>query len=237
LPIKKDSLFEFREVYQATASKRAKYPSTNVNRIVGDIKWISYFEVSEIYSPFTAIYVNMRVQSLAVFCGSKKGNNELYTEHASRLGKLLAENKIRLIYGGGSVGIMGSIADAVLEHGGHVTGIIPKLLLEWEVQHQHITELIVSDDMHLRKKSLYEMCDAALILPGGFGTLDELFEIVTWNQLSIHDKKIYILNTGGFYDHLISHIQKMRDEGFLYEKPEHRIVIANEPEQLINYLL
>ena len=177
----------------------------------------------------------MAIQSLAVFCGSKKGTNDLYTEHAARLGKLLADNHIRLIYGGGSVGIMGSIADAVLQSGGHVTGIIPKMLLEWEVQHQHITELIVSDDMHVRKKSLYELCDAALVLPGGFGTLDELFEIVTWNQLSIHDKKIYILNTAGFYDSLLIHIERMRDEGFLYEKPEHRMIIVNEPEELLEY--
>lgn len=175
----------------------------------------------------------MVIQSLAVFCGSKNGNDPLYAAHAARLGKLLAENNIRLVYGGGSAGIMGSIADAVLENGGHVIGIIPKILLAWEVQHQHITELIVSDDMHVRKRTLYELCDAALILPGGFGTLDELFEIVTWNQLSIHDKKIYILNTSGFYDHLLLHIEKMREEGFLYEKPEHRIVVVNEPEELL----
>jgi uncharacterized protein (TIGR00730 family) len=175
------------------------------------------------------------IQSLAVFCGSKKGTNENYVKHAQLLGKLMAENNIRLIYGGGSSGIMGTIADSMLLYGGHVTGIIPKILLEWEVQHQHISELIVSDDMHLRKKALYEMCDAALILPGGFGTLDELFEIVTWNQLSIHDKRIFLLNTDGFYDHLILHIAKMRDEGFLYEKPEHVIVIVNEPGELLPY--
>ena len=93
----------------------------------------------------------MPIQSLAVFCGSKNGNNSLYTEHAAQLGKLMAENNIRLIYGGGSAGIMGTIADSVMENGGSVTGIIPKVLLEWEVQHQNITELIVSDDMHIRK--------------------------------------------------------------------------------------
>ena len=158
----------------------------------------------------------MPIQSLAVFCGSKKGTNPLYTEHAAQLGKLMAENNIRVIYGGGSAGIMGTIADSAMEHGGKVTGIIPKLLLEWEVQHQHITELIVSDDMHIRKKTLYNLCDAAIILPGGFGTLDELFEIVTWNQLSIHDKPVFILNTDGFYNHLILHIQKMREEEFLF---------------------
>jgi uncharacterized protein (TIGR00730 family) len=178
----------------------------------------------------------MMIKSMAVFCGSKKGSNTLYTEHAEMLGKILAKNNIRLIYGGGSAGIMGTIADSVLEQGGHVTGIIPKILLEWEVQHLHISELIVSDDMHVRKKSLYELCDAALILPGGFGTLDELFEIVTWNQLSIHDKQIFILNSGGFYDHLIMHIDKMRDEGFLYERPGQNIIILNDPHELVEWL-
>ena len=178
----------------------------------------------------------MTIHSLAVFCGSKNGTNPAYTEHASKLGKMMAENNIRLIYGGGSAGIMGSIADSVMEHGGKVTGIIPKILLEWEVQHQHITELIVSDDMHIRKKTLYDLCDAALILPGGFGTLDELFEIVTWNQLSIHNKQIFILNTDGFYTHLINHIQKMRDEEFLYEKDENKIIILKNPAELLNYL-
>ena len=178
----------------------------------------------------------MAIQSLAVFCGSKKGTNPLYTEHAAQLGKLMAENNIRVIYGGGSAGIMGTIADSAMEHGGKVTGIIPKLLLEWEVQHQHITELIVSNDMHIRKKTLYNLCDAAIILPGGFGTLDELFEIVTWNQLSIHDKPVFILNTDGFYNHLILHIQKMREEEFLYEQAEKRVIIIDNPVELLNYI-
>ena len=178
----------------------------------------------------------MAIQSLAVFCGSKNGTNRLYTEHAAELGKLLAENNIRLIYGGGSAGIMGTIADNVMLYGGKVTGIIPKILLEWEVQHKHITELIVSEDMHIRKKTLYDLCDAALILPGGFGTLDELFEIVTWNQLSIHDKPVFILNTDGFYKHLILHMQKMREEEFLYEKAERVIHIINNPAELLQYI-
>jgi uncharacterized protein (TIGR00730 family) len=178
----------------------------------------------------------MTILSLAVFCGSKQGINPLYTEHAAQLGKLLAENDIRVIYGGGSAGIMGTIADSAMANGGKVTGIIPKMLIEWEVQHQHITELIVSDDMHIRKKTLYELCDAAIILPGGFGTLDELFEIVTWNQLSIHDKPVFILNTAGFYNHLILHIEKMRDEGFLYEKVNKQIIILNDPTDLLKYI-
>ena len=178
----------------------------------------------------------MPIQSLAVFCGSKSGKNKLFSEHAEQLGKLLAENQVTLIYGGGNVGIMASIADTVMTHGGKVTGIIPKLLLDWERQHEKITELIVVDDMHARKKTIYERCDAALILPGGFGTLDELFEMLTWNQLSIHDKQIFILNSGGFYTHLIRHIGQMEEEHFLYDSAKKRITVLDDPAELTGYL-
>lgn len=193
-------------------------------------------KIKKIAFPLPQFISIMAIQSLAVFCGSKKGTNPAYTDHAAQLGQLMAENNIRLIYGGGSAGIMGTIADNVMQHGGHVTGIIPKILLEWEVQHQGITELIVSDDMHIRKKTLYSLSDAAIILPGGFGTLDELFEIVTWNQLSIHDKPVFILNTDGFYSHLIKHIDKMREEEFLYEIADKRVIIIDNPTELIPYL-
>jgi uncharacterized protein (TIGR00730 family) len=195
------------------------------------------FEDKQICYPFGAIYITMAIQSLAVFCGSKNGNNPLFTEHAKQLGKLMAEKNIKLIYGGGSAGIMGTIADAVMEHGGKVTGIIPKILLEWEVQHRGITELIIADDMHVRKRTIYSLCDAALILPGGFGTLDELFEIVTWNQLTIHDKEIYILNSGGFYNHLIQHIELMKKEAFLYEEALKRITVIDDPAELLKYVV
>ena len=178
----------------------------------------------------------MPIHSLAVFCGSKTGKNPLFVQHAEQLGKLLAENNVTLIYGGGNVGIMSAIADAVMDHGGKVTGIIPKLLLDWERQHEKITELIVVDDMHIRKKTIYERCDAALVLPGGFGTLDELFEMLTWNQLSIHDKQIFILNSGGFYTHLIRHIQQTEDEQFLYDAVKKRITVLDDPSELVAYL-
>lgn len=193
------------------------------------------FEDKEKSYPFVPIYITMAIHSLAVFCGSKKGNNPIFTEHAVQLGQLMASNNIALIYGGGSAGIMGTIADSVMSNGGKVTGIIPKILLEWEVQHRGITELIISDDMHERKKTLYSLCDAAMILPGGFGTMDELFEIVTWNQLTIHDKEIFILNSGGFYDHLIAHIEHMKKEQFLYEEAVKRITYINEPAELLKY--
>ena len=178
----------------------------------------------------------MKIESLAVFCGSKEGKDPVYIRDATKLGQILAERKIELIYGGGSAGIMGVIADAVMAKGGEVKGVIPKLLLEWEVQHRGITELIICDDMHERKSKIYSLCDAAMILPGGFGTLDELFEILTWNQLTIHDKQIFLLNSGGFYDHLIAHIEQMRQQGFLYEKADQSIHFLNDPEELIQFL-
>lgn len=178
----------------------------------------------------------MIIKSIAVFCGSKNGKNPLFVQHAGELGKLLAEKNITLIYGGGNVGIMSVIASAAMDHGGKVIGIIPKFLLEWERQHEKITELIVTEDMHDRKKIIYERCDAALVLPGGFGTLDELFEMLTWNQLSIHDKHIFILNSGGFYDHLIRHFEQLEAQHFLYGPTEQRVTVINKPDELISYL-
>lgn len=177
----------------------------------------------------------MTIRSMAVFCGSNAGLNPLFTEHAIRLGYLLAEKNITLIYGGGNRGLMGTVANAVLEKKGKVTGIIPTLLTKWEVQHDDITELIVVDDMHSRKKLLYERCDAAIILPGGVGTLDEFFEMLTWNQLSIHNKKIFLLNTGNFYNSLLDHIRLMQKERFLHERIDSRITILENPEQLLQH--
>jgi uncharacterized protein (TIGR00730 family) len=178
----------------------------------------------------------MAITTLAVFCGSKAGNNILFETHAKQLGHLLAEKNIALIYGGGNKGIMGAVANAVLEKNGRVTGIIPQLLTDREHSHLGITELIIVQDMHVRKKMLYEKCDAAIILPGGFGTLDELFEMLTWNQLNIHNKKIFILNTAGFYDHLLAHTKKMQEENFLYDAIEERICILYSPDEIKPFL-
>jgi uncharacterized protein (TIGR00730 family) len=179
----------------------------------------------------------MPLHAIAVFCGSKKGNNPLYIQHAQDLGKLFVQHNITLIYGGGGTGIMGAIADTVMENKGKVIGVIPKVLVDWEHQHEKITELLVVDDMHTRKKKLYELCDAAVILPGGFGTLDELFEMLTWNQLSIHNKPIFIINVAGFYNHLIDHMRNFEKDGFLYDVLDKRITILNDPSQLVQYLL
>jgi uncharacterized protein (TIGR00730 family) len=178
----------------------------------------------------------MQITSLAVFCGSKSGNNPLFEEHAKALGYILAEQNITLIYGGGNKGIMGAVANAVLEKNGKVIGIIPQLLTDLEHSHKGITELFVVGDMHVRKKMLYEKCDAAIILPGGFGTLDELFEMLTWNQLNIHNKKIMVLNSGGFYDHLLAHAKTMQEENFLYDNIEERISIITEPGEIRIFL-
>lgn len=145
---------------------------------------------------------------------------------------MLSQKRITLIYGGGGKGLMGTVADAVMETGGKVIGVIPEILLEWEAQHEGITELHVVPDMHVRKRKMYELCDAAVILPGGNGTLDEMFEMLTWNTLNIHDKKIFLLNTNGFYNHLIAHLYHMYKENFLYESPDHRIVVINSPEEI-----
>jgi uncharacterized protein (TIGR00730 family) len=176
----------------------------------------------------------MIIEAVAVFCGSKNGNNPLYKEHAVELGKYLAMLKLKLVYGGAREGLMGAVADAVLAHGGTVMGVIPKVLTAWEHQHLGLTELAVVPDMHSRKKMMYDMSDAAIILPGGFGTLDELFEMLTWNQLKIHDKKIYLLNTAGFYSHLINHLRNLEKEAFLYEPVEERIILCNTPVELFN---
>ncbi|MBK7309022.1 MAG: TIGR00730 family Rossman fold protein [Chitinophagaceae bacterium] len=163
----------------------------------------------------------MQINSLAVFCGSKSGNNPLYEAAAKALGHLLASKKITLIYGGGNKGIMGAVSNAVLEKDGKVVGIIPEILKDREHHHKGIT---------------YEKCDAAIILPGGFGTMDEFFEMLTWNQLSIHDKKIFILNTAGFYNHLLAFAQTMQDEGFLYDNIEDKLVVLNQPAEMLEHL-
>jgi len=176
------------------------------------------------------------IKSIAVFCGSKSGLNLLFEEHAKQLGYLLAQQNITLIYGGGNKGLMGAVANAVLEKMGHVIGIIPQLLTDREHSHKGISELIIVDNMHIRKQLLYDKCDAAIILPGGFGTLDEFYEMLTWNQLSIHNKQIFILNTDGFYNHLLTHNITMQQQGFLYDKIEDRITILETPEQLLPFL-
>lgn len=178
----------------------------------------------------------MSIKSLAVFCGSKPGNNPVFESDAKELGKLLAQKNISIVYGGGNKGLMGAVANAALEHNGKVTGIIPRLLTEWESQHTGVTELLVVETMHVRKQMMYEKSDAAIILPGGYGTLDELFEMLTWNQLSIHNKKIFFLNSGGFYHHLFEHIKMMDAENLLYLNPDEQMKMLNRPDDILAFL-
>src|SRR5579871_5703430 len=176
----------------------------------------------------------MHIRSVAVFCGSKNGNNPLFARHTVELAKYIGILRLKLIYGGGSKGLMGLMADTALAQGVDVMGIIPELLTDREHHHRGLTQLAIVPDMHTRKKMMYERCDAAIILPGGFGTLDELFEMLTWNQLKIHSKKIYVLNSGGVYNHLKNHLQQMQREGFLYDDPDERICFCETPIEIFN---
>jgi uncharacterized protein (TIGR00730 family) len=176
----------------------------------------------------------MNIRSVAVFCGSKNGNNPLFAKHASEMGRLIAMLRLQLVYGGGNKGLMGILANAVLEYEGKVTGVIPEVLLGWESQHSGLTELVIVPDMHSRKKLMYEKSDVVIVLPGGFGTMDELFEMLTWNQLKIHNKKIYILNSDGFYNHLIQHMHALQKEDFLHETMEEKLIFCNTPIEVFN---
>jgi uncharacterized protein (TIGR00730 family) len=179
----------------------------------------------------------MQIRSVAVFCGSKNGNNPLFARHTAELANYIGILKLKLIYGGGSKGLMGLIADTALAAGVDVTGIIPEILTSWEHHHKGLTQLTIVPDMHTRKKMMYERCDAAIILPGGFGTLDEFFELLTWNQLKIHNKPIYVLNSAGFYDHLLRHLHQLEKEGFLYDRVDDRIIVCDTPEEIYNHLI
>ena len=175
--------------------------------------------------------------AIAVFCGSKPGNNALYETDAWQLGQLLAKANLTLVYGAGNKGLMGAVANGTLEGGGQVIGIIPEHLLAWEQDHKGLTEIIVVPDMHTRKRLMYERCDGAIILPGGFGTMDELFELLTWNQLTLHDKPVFILNTAGFYTHMLQQMHTMHSSGFLYDNIDDMVKIADTPQAIIDLLL
>jgi hypothetical protein len=178
----------------------------------------------------------MKIAAVTVFCGSKPGNDPAFVSTADNLGKLLAEKGVTIVYGGGNKGIMGTIANASLGAGGKVIGIIPKILIEWEAQHTGLTELIVTDSMHSRKLLLYDKCDAAIILPGGMGTMDELFEMLTWNNLGIHEKKVFVLNTNGYYKALIQLLDTMDQQGFMYDNWRSRLIVCDTVANIIDAL-
>jgi uncharacterized protein (TIGR00730 family) len=176
------------------------------------------------------------MKSVLIFCGSSLGNDEQIHEEIKKLGELIAKNNFRLVYGGGDVGLMGMIADEVLHHGGKVAGVIPRFLHDKEIKHHGITELFMVETMHQRKALMCEMSDGVITLPGGFGTLDEFFEMLTWLQLGLHQKPICILNINGFYDLLLKQLDVMVEKGFL--KPENRELVldASSPEEAIKKL-
>ncbi len=158
------------------------------------------------------------MKSVAVYCGSSSGNQEIYTQQAQEMGRELARRGLTLVYGGGCVGLMGTIADAVLAAGGKVIGVIPGFLADKELAHQGCTELHIVDTMHQRKLLMADLADGFVAMPGGFGTLEELFEVLTWGQLGLHDKPVGLLNTQGFYDTLLALLDHMSAEAFLRQE-------------------
>ena len=174
------------------------------------------------------------MKNICVFCGSSLGNDTIFKQSAIELGTILAEQNFRLIYGGGNIGLMGAIADAVLEKGGEVTGVIPEFLMKREVGHSNLTELILTDSMHERKLKMAELADAFIAMPGGYGTLEELAEITTWVQLELMNKPIGVLNVNGFYDHLLAQINYMKSQNFIGTNSNEEIIFNDNPKNLIN---
>lgn len=175
--------------------------------------------------------------TIAVYCGSSAGNNKEYEERTIAFGKFLALNNIGVVYGGGRVGLMGILADTVIKHGGKVCGVIPEKLKEKELEHRGITELKVVSDMHERKATMAELADAFVALPGGAGTLEEIFEVWTWAQLGFHNKACALFNINGFYDKLIDMLESMSDEGFLKKEYVNMIINTDNEEKLLEALL
>lgn len=174
------------------------------------------------------------LKTLAVFCGSSNGASPIYVEVAKKLGEELAKRNITLVYGGASVGVMGAVADSVLNMGGKVIGIMPSFLEKREISHSSLTELIVVDSMHERKAKMAELADGFIALPGGPGTLEEFFEIFTWAQLGLHQKPCGLLNINHYYDPLIALFNHMSDEQFLHEKYRSMALVDVEPTGLLD---
>jgi uncharacterized protein (TIGR00730 family) len=174
------------------------------------------------------------LRRVCVFCGSKHGRQTAYTVAAQKLGRVLAARGIGLVYGGGDVGLMGEVADAVMAEGGEVVGVIPAFMVDHEVAHHGITELEVVDSMHARKARMSELADGFIGLPGGWGTLEELLEIVTWAQLQLHDKPVGLLNVGGFYDELLSFLDHATSEGFVKETHRGLLIDDDDIDRLLD---
>jgi uncharacterized protein (TIGR00730 family) len=173
------------------------------------------------------------MQRICVYCASNSGIRDVYAEAACELATALVEQNYELVYGGGSTGLMGVLADAVLRLGGTVHGVIPELLLQKEVGHANLTELHVVGSMHERKSKMASMSDAFIALPGGFGTLEELSEILTWGQLRVHDKPVGVINVDGFFDSLLAYLDNAETEGFLRKECRQMLYCADDPVALL----
>lgn len=176
------------------------------------------------------------MQSVCVFCGSSVGHREAYRAAAVDLGRQLAQRRLRLVYGGGGVGLMGVVADAVLQAGGEAIGVIPRMLLDKELGHSGLTQLHIVDSMHQRKALMADLSDAFLAMPGGIGTLEEFCEIFTWSQLGLHHKPFGILNVEAYFSGLVMMFRHAVAEGFLSEHHVHKISVADQPAELLDAL-
>lgn len=176
------------------------------------------------------------MKAIAVYCGASVGAKPLYADAARALAAVLVEHNIGLVYGGGKVGLMGVIADEVLRLGGEATGVIPKALLEREVGHEGLTRMFVVKDMHERKAMMSDLAEGFIAMPGGMGTLEELFEMVTWSQLGIHTKPIGLLNVDGFYDGLVSFVRHQEQEGFVRPQHANLMLVERDADALIRRL-
>lgn len=173
------------------------------------------------------------LKTICVFCGSSSGNDLAITDAAERLGSIFASRNITLVYGAAKIGVMGTLAKSVLDNNGKVIGIIPDFLKKKEVVHLGLTELITTQNMHERKLKMHQASDGFIALPGGMGTLEELFEIITWLQLGLHHKPIGVLNVNGFYNNLIKLLENMVRKGFLSIENYNLLLVDSNPEQLL----
>lgn len=176
------------------------------------------------------------MKSLAVFCGSSDGAAPVYIEQTKQLGKLIAQRNIHLIYGGARIGLMGVLASSALEHGGKVTGVIPDFLSQKELAHEELNELVLVNNMHERKLKMHEMAEGFMGLPGGFGTLEEFFETLTWSQLGLHKRPMGLLNINGYFNQLFAFINTINRERFIKTKHRDMILTADDPLELIRVM-
>ena len=180
------------------------------------------------------------IKSICVYCGSQSGNQTEFIQSATLLGKELANNNTRLVYGGGSRGIMGAVSQSVIDNGGNVLGIIPDFLLpkegEWD-QSSHNLEIVITQNMHERKQKMFEESDAFIALPGGIGTLEEIVEIITWAQLGRHEKPIAFLNTNGFWNPMLELIEHMKHTGFIHTANKIQPIIIDQAEDVISKII